>query len=58
METTIKQAEDERNKALEATKRLYEEYRPLKDEVDNLRAMIGLIKLPDLQEEEEKLTPE
>ncbi|CAE1330454.1 Zinc finger C4H2 domain-containing protein [Acanthosepion pharaonis] len=58
METTIKQAEDERNKALEATKRLYEEYRPLKDEVDSLRAMIGLIKLPDLQEEEEKLTPE
>ncbi|GAB1599714.1 zinc finger C4H2 domain-containing protein-like [Argonauta hians] len=58
MEATIKQAEDERNKALDSTKRLYEEYTPLKDEVDNLRMSVGLDKLPELQDEEEKLTPE
>lgn len=58
METTIKQAEEERNRSLESTKKLYEEFRPLKDEVDSMRGIMGLEKLPDLQEEEEKLTPD
>lgn len=58
METTIKQAEEERNRSLETAKKLYEEFRPLKDELDQLRGVIGLDKLPDLQEDEEKLTPE
>jgi hypothetical protein len=58
METTIKQAEEERNRSLETAKKLYEEFRPLKDELDQMRAVIGLDKLPDLQEDEEKLTPE
>lgn len=58
METTIKQAEEERNRSLESTKKLYEEFHPLKDEVDQMRGIMGLEKLPDLQEEEEKLTPE
>ncbi|ESO85741.1 hypothetical protein LOTGIDRAFT_235711 [Lottia gigantea] len=55
MEATIKQAEEERNRALENAKKLYEEYKPLKDEVDIMRSRIGLEKLPELQEEEQKL---
>ncbi|KAJ8314934.1 hypothetical protein KUTeg_007084 [Tegillarca granosa] len=58
MESTIKQAEEERNRSLDSAKRLYEEYKPLKDEVDKMRGTIGLDKLPELQEEEEKFTPE
>lgn len=58
METTIKQSEDERNKSLENLKKLYEEFRPLKEEVDSMRAKIGLEKLPSLTDEEEKLTPQ
>ncbi|XP_064628749.1 zinc finger C4H2 domain-containing protein-like [Lineus longissimus] len=58
MESTIKQAEEERHRALESAKHLYEEYRPLKDHVDNLRTNIGLEKLPKLEEEDDKLTPE
>ncbi|XP_069124581.1 zinc finger C4H2 domain-containing protein-like [Argopecten irradians] len=58
METTIKQAEEERNRSLESAKKLYEEFRPLKGEVDQMRSSIGMDKLPDLQEEDEKLTPE
>ncbi|KAK6171485.1 hypothetical protein SNE40_019665 [Patella caerulea] len=55
MEATIKQAEEERNRALESAKKLYEEYKPLKDEVDAMRSNVGLDRLPDLQEEEQKL---
>ena len=57
METTIKQAEEERSRSLESVKHLYEDYRPLKEEVDGLRAKIGLDNLPELQEDEDKLTP-
>ena len=57
METTIKQAEEERNRCVESVKHLYEDYRPLKEEVDGLRAKNGLDTLPELQEEEDKLTP-
>ena len=45
METTIKQAEEDRNKSLETAKHLYEEYRPLKQHVDMLRASVGLDRL-------------
>jgi chromosome segregation ATPase len=58
MESTIKQAEEERNRALDSAKHLYDEFKPLKEHVDNLRSNIGLEKLPNLEEEEEKLTPE
>lgn len=57
METTIKQAEEERSRSLESVKHLYEDYRPLKEEMDGLRAKIGLDNLPELQEDEDKLTP-
>ncbi|CAH1230118.1 zinc finger C4H2 domain-containing protein-like [Branchiostoma lanceolatum] len=58
METTIKQAEVERNRSLEAAKRMYEEVCPLKEHVDQLRASIGLDKLPSLEEEDERITPQ
>ena len=58
MEATIKQAEEERNRSLEGAKHLYEEYKMLKDQVDAMRSMVGLERLPELQDEEHKLTPE
>lgn len=58
METIIKQAEEDRNKALENAKRVHDEYKPIKDLVDNLRHEIGLCRLPDLHEENEQLTPD
>ncbi|KAL8570593.1 hypothetical protein ACOMHN_008950 [Nucella lapillus] len=58
METTIKQAEDERSRATESAKKLYEEYRPLRDDVHCMRMQLGLQPLTELQEEDEKLRPE
>nr|CAG4642160.1 EOG090X0H8R [Eurycercus lamellatus] len=53
MESVIKQAEDARNKAVEVARHLYNEYRPMKAEVDRTRReCLGLDVLPDLQEEE------
>ena len=58
METTVKQAEEERNRTLENAKRLYEEYRPIKDQLDMMRASIGLESLPNMKEDVSKLTPQ
>ncbi len=58
METTIKQAEEDRNRALESAKHLYDEYRPIKQQVDMLRASVGLDRVPDVVEEDPKLTTE
>jgi hypothetical protein len=55
METTVKQAEEDRNKSLEASKHLFQELQPLKHQVDMLRASVGLEKLPDLREAGEKI---
>ncbi|KAI9560709.1 hypothetical protein GHT06_011659 [Daphnia sinensis] len=53
MESVIKQAEDARNKAVEVARHLYNEYRPMKAEVDRTRReCLGLDTLPDLQEED------
>ncbi|XP_031443039.1 zinc finger C4H2 domain-containing protein-like isoform X1 [Clupea harengus] len=58
MESTIKQSENDLNKLLENTRRLHEEYKPLKDHVDALRMSLGLHRLPNLSDEEEKLSLE
>ena len=58
METTIKQAEEDRNRALEEAKHVYEEYRPMKEQVDSMRIMLGLSHSQDLGVDESKLTPE
>ncbi|KAL1509000.1 hypothetical protein ABEB36_003809 [Hypothenemus hampei] len=60
MEGVIKQAEESRQRAMNATLRLHEEYVPLKNEIDRLRRdNLGLERLPDLHEEEgSTITPE
>uniref|UniRef100_A0A2C9L8C0 C4H2-type domain-containing protein n=1 Tax=Biomphalaria glabrata TaxID=6526 RepID=A0A2C9L8C0_BIOGL len=54
METTIKQAEEERAKAYENAKRLFEECQPLKEEVDILRMRAGLDIVSDVSEDTDK----
>ncbi|XP_045196678.1 zinc finger C4H2 domain-containing protein-like [Mercenaria mercenaria] len=58
METTIKQAEEERNRSLENAKHLYDDYKPLKEEVDSMRTRVGLEPLLGLNDEEEKISPQ
>ncbi|XP_070559509.1 zinc finger C4H2 domain-containing protein-like [Ptychodera flava] len=58
METTIKQAEADRNQSLENARRLHDEYLPLKQHIDGMRASVGLEKLPELYEDDIKLTPD
>jgi len=56
METVIKQSEQSRSRAIDAAKRLHQEFGPVKAEVDRLRqACLGLERLPELHEEEPSL---
>lgn len=52
METTIKQAEEERTKALQDSKRLLKDYQPIKEQLNKLREMLNLERLPDNEEDE------
>jgi len=58
METVIKQAEESKRNTMDSARRLAEDYRPLKQEVDLMRTeLLGLERLPELpNEEKEKLT--
>ena len=47
MESTIKQSNEEKLRALESAKRLNSEYKPLKDHINHLRDSIGLDKTDD-----------
>jgi Zinc finger-containing protein len=47
METTIKHAEEERMKALENARHLFEEHQLLKEQINGMRANIGLDQMPD-----------
>jgi len=47
METTIKHAEEERSKAADSARNLHEEMQMMKEEVDVMRANIGLERLPN-----------
>ena len=58
MEIVIKQAEEDRNRHLENAKILNQECLPLKKTIDELRSDIGLHPLPDLYEDDDKITPE
>lgn len=60
MENVIKKAEESRNRSLDRAKRVHENYRPLKLDVDRMRRdYLGLERLPELHEEESGLiTPE
>jgi len=52
METTIKQSEEERTKALQESKRLLKDYQPMKEQINKLREMLNLEKLPDNEDDE------
>ncbi|XP_071956672.1 zinc finger C4H2 domain-containing protein-like [Antedon mediterranea] len=56
MESTIKQAESDRNRAFNHAKHLYEDFHMLKQQIDLQRASIGLESTPDLSQEDAKLT--
>ena len=58
MENVVKQSEEDRNRHLDSAKHLHQEFQPLKDLIDKLRADIGLPRLPELYEESEKFKPE
>lgn len=55
METTIKQAEEERTRALQDSKRILKDYQPMKDQINKLREMLNLEKMPDNEEDESAL---
>ena len=55
METVIKQAEESKRGAHESARRIVDDYRPLKHEVDLMRTeLLGLEKLPELANEEKE----
>lgn len=51
MENTIKQSEAERERGLETMRRLHDEYKPLKRDIDKMRESLGLDKMANLDEE-------
>jgi Zinc finger-containing protein len=55
METTIKQAEEERTRTLQESKRLLKDYQPMKDQINKIREMLNLDKIPDNEEDEAAL---
>lgn len=63
MESTIKQTNEEKIRALESARRLHYEYKPLKEQINHLRDSIGLEKTDDNDDETlidsflKKLTP-
>ena len=55
METIIKQAEEAKRNSQESARRLYEEYRPMKHDVDIMRTeLLGLDKLADIAPEDKE----
>lgn len=58
MEAVIKQSEEDRNRHLDIAKHLNREFVPLKDEIDKMRDEIGLPRLPELHEEDDKFKPD
>uniref|UniRef100_T1IG76 Uncharacterized protein n=1 Tax=Rhodnius prolixus TaxID=13249 RepID=T1IG76_RHOPR len=60
MENVIKKAEEAKSRSWDRAKRIHDEYRPLKDDIDRMRRdYLGLEKLPELHEQESELiTPD
>ena len=51
----MKQAEEAKRTSIESARRAFEDYQPLKHEVDLMRTeLLGLEKLPDLPEDEKE----
>ncbi|CAF2698752.1 unnamed protein product [Rotaria sp. Silwood2] len=55
METTIKQAEEERTRILQESKRLLKDYQPMKEQINKLRDMLNLEKIADNEDDEAAL---
>ncbi len=55
METTIKQAEEERTRALQESKRLLKDYQPVKEQINKLRDMLNLDRLGEHEDDESTL---
>lgn len=52
METTIKQSEEERVRAIQESKRLLKDYQPIKEEINKIRDMLSLDRLTDHDDDE------
>ncbi|CAF0761025.1 unnamed protein product [Didymodactylos carnosus] len=52
METTIKQAEEEKLRAIQDTRRLAKDYHPIREQIQKLRETLSLERLPDNEDEE------
>ena len=51
----MKQAEEAKRSAIDSARRAFEDYQPLKHEVDLMRTeLLGLEKLPELPEDEKE----
>lgn len=55
METTIKQSEEERARAVQESKRLIKDYQPIRDQINKLRDMLNLDRLVEQDDEETRL---
>jgi len=55
METTIKQAEEEKIRAMQESKRLLKDYHPVREQINKLREMLNLERLPDNDDDETAL---
>lgn len=55
METTIKQAEEERTRALQESKHLLKDYQPMKEQINKLREMLNLEKFHDNEDDDAAL---
>lgn len=55
METTIKQAEEERIRNIQESKHLLKDYQPVKEQVNRLREVLNLEKFENDDEEESAL---
>ena len=52
MEKTIRQSEEEKRRAIDSAKRLNSEYKPLKEQINQLREYVGLVKTDENNDDE------
>ena len=52
MEKTIRQSEEEKRRAIDSAKRLNSEYKPLKEQINQLREYVGLAKTDENNDDE------
>jgi hypothetical protein len=55
METTIKQAEDERTRTLHESQCLLKDYQPIKEDISKIRHMLNIDRVTDNDDDDETL---